>query len=157
WLWPRAAYVHVPFCAHHCGYCDFAVAVGQDHQVDLYLEALVAELARLAEPQPVQTIFLGGGTPSHLSPVQLERLVTLVRRWLIPQPGCESTVEANPDSLTLDKIALLVERGVTRFSLGVQSFQPRLLRVLERTHEPAHVSRAVAALRAHNVQVSLDL
>ena len=63
WLWPRAAYVHVPFCAHHCGYCDFAVAAGQDHLIDLYLDALAAELATLGEPPPVDTLFIGGGTP----------------------------------------------------------------------------------------------
>src|SRR3989454_3864409 len=82
WIWPRAAYVHVPFCAHHCGYCDFAVAAGKDHLIDLYIEALAAELATLGEPQPVQTLFLGGGTPTHLSARQLERLLTEIRHWL---------------------------------------------------------------------------
>ena len=60
WLWPRAAYIHIPFCAHHCGYCDFAVTVGQDQLIDPYLEALAAELAMLEQPQAVQTVFLGG-------------------------------------------------------------------------------------------------
>ena len=73
WLWPRAAYIHVPFCAHHCGYCDFAVAAGQDHLIELYLDALSAELATLGTPQPVETLFLGGGTPTHLSAPQLDR------------------------------------------------------------------------------------
>src|SRR5438270_6876785 len=99
WLWPRAAYVHVPFCAHHCGYCDFAVAVGQDHQIELYLDALAAELATLGSPQPVRTLFLGGGTPTHLNPAQLERLLAAVRRWLPPGEGHEFSVEANPDTL----------------------------------------------------------
>src|SRR3979490_1777304 len=88
WMWPRAAYVHVPFCAHHCGYCDFAVAVGQDHLMDQYLEALAAELATLGQPQPVQTLFLGGGTPTYLEPHRLDRLLTNVTQWLPPVPGC---------------------------------------------------------------------
>src|SRR3954468_3273783 len=89
WLWPRAAYVHVPFCAHHCGYCDFAVAAGQDHLIDRYLDALAAELATLAEPQRVRTLFLGGVTPTHLSARQLERLLTDVVHWLPLNPGYE--------------------------------------------------------------------
>ena len=66
WIWPRAAYIHIPFCAHHCGYCDFAVVAGQDHLMDLYLEALTAELATLGQPQPVHSVFIGGGTPTYL-------------------------------------------------------------------------------------------
>src|SRR6185312_8342885 len=95
WLWPRAAYVHVPFCAHHCGYCDFAVAIGQGHQIDRYLEALSAELCLLGEPQPVQTIFLGGGTPTHLDARRLAQLLSVVRRWLLLEAGHEFSVEAN--------------------------------------------------------------
>src|SRR5947209_18087343 len=86
WLWPRAAYVHVPFCAHHCGYCDFAVVAGQDHRIDEYIDALAAELSTLGTPTPVRTLFLGGGTPTHLSPGQLERLLTAIDRWL-PRTG----------------------------------------------------------------------
>src|SRR5204863_540725 len=82
WLLPRAAYVHVPFCAHHCCYCDFAVAAGQDHLTGAYLDALAAEMATLGRPQPVATLFLGGGTPTHLKPPQLERLLTKVLHWL---------------------------------------------------------------------------
>src|SRR5258708_1737858 len=82
WIWPRAAYVHVPFCAHHGGYCDFAVARGQDHQIDRYLDALEAELATLGEPQHVDTLFLGGGTPTHLDTKRLERLLATVVHWL---------------------------------------------------------------------------
>src|SRR5437762_9496708 len=94
WLWPRAAYVHVPFCAHHCGYCDFAIAVGQDSSIELYLDALDAELATLDSPQPVRTLFLGGGTPTHLGTNQLERLLDSVRRWLPPGAGGEFSIEA---------------------------------------------------------------
>src|SRR5262249_27370177 len=78
WRWPRAAYVHIPFCAHHCGYCDFAIAVGQEGRIDAYLDALAAELATLGEPQPVRSVFLGGGTPTYLSAAQLARLLAAV-------------------------------------------------------------------------------
>src|SRR5262245_65807564 len=87
WLWPQAAYIHVPFCAHRCGYCDFAIAVGQDDLMELYLDALAAELATLGTPQPVETLFLGGGTPTYLGARQLERLLTDVRRRLPPLSG----------------------------------------------------------------------
>src|SRR5262249_14599697 len=99
WLWPRAAYIHVPFCAHHCGYCDFPVAAGKDHLIDRYDDAMNAELATLGGPQPVDTLFLGGGTPTHLAPGPLARLLEAVLRWLPPRPGCEFSIEANPGTL----------------------------------------------------------
>ncbi len=159
WQWPRAAYVHVPFCAHHCGYCDFAVAVGQDHVIELYLDALDAELATLQSPQPVRTVHLGGGTPTHLSAAQLGRLLASIRRWLPLDSNSETefAVEANPDTLDADKVRVLADQGVTRVSLGAQSFHPHLLRVLERQHTPSQVPRAVEAVRRRIPQVSLDL
>jgi oxygen-independent coproporphyrinogen III oxidase len=157
WLWPRAAYVHVPFCAHHCGYCDFAVAVGQDHQIELYLDALSAELATLGSPQPVRTLFLGGGTPTHLSPAQLERLLAAVLRWLPPEGGHEFSVEANPDTLDAERVAVLADHGVTRVSVGAQSFHPHLLRALDRRHAPEEVPAAVERVRRRIAQVSLDV
>src|SRR5207244_5763733 len=98
WLVPRAAYIHVPFCAHHCGYCDFAVAAGQDHLIDRYVDALAADLRMLGEPQPVDTLFLGGGTPTHLDARQLERLLNTIAEWLPLTPGHEFSADANPDS-----------------------------------------------------------
>src|SRR4249919_2149973 len=89
WVWPRAAYVHIPFCAHHCGYCDFAVAVGQDERIDAYLDALETELSRLNEPHPVTTLFFGGGTPTYLPHRPLERLLTMTRCWLPLEVGGE--------------------------------------------------------------------
>jgi oxygen-independent coproporphyrinogen-3 oxidase len=157
WWWPRAAYVHIPFCAHHCGYCDFAIATGADHFVDRYLDALVAELAMLGQPQSVQTIFLGGGTPTHLSVGQLERLLVAVLRWLPPEAGHEFSIEANPNTLDADKVKVLADHGVTRVSLGGQSFHPELLKVLERNHDPADVPRAVSLVKSRIPHVSLDL
>jgi oxygen-independent coproporphyrinogen-3 oxidase len=157
WIEPRSAYVHIPFCAHHCGYCDFAVAAGQDHLIALYLEALAAELAMLGEPRRVRTLFLGGGTPSHLDGRQLRRLFAELDRWLPREPSAEVSLEANPDSFEADKARLLADLGVNRVSLGVQSFDPDVLRVLERQHEPRHVSPAVEAAKRHVGRVSLDL
>lgn len=157
WLWPQAAYIHIPFCAHHCGYCDFAIAVGQDTHIELYLDALETELASLGSPQPVETIFIGGGTPTHLSASPLRRLLDSVRRWLPLRDGGEFSIEANPGTLSPDKIEVLADHGINRISLGAQSFQPRLLRVLERDHSPEDVPRAVENVRRRIGQVSLDL
>lgn len=157
WIWPRSAYVHLPFCAHHCGYCDFAVAVGKDDRRAAYLEALERELRRLGQPQPVETLFFGGGTPTFLTARELETCLGHVLDWLPLRPGHEFSVEANPGSLDDDKIRVLVDHGLTRLSLGCQSFHPELLHVLERDHEPADVGRAVDRLRKHGLVVSLDL
>ena len=190
WLDPRTAYVHVPFCAHHCGYCDFAVTAGNDHLIDLYLEAVAAELATLGTPRPVESIFIGGGTPTHLSADQLRRLLEAVTRWLpfqwavgsgqwaenasqktageqgcslLPTDHCpppavpEFSIEANPDSLTAEKAAVMAAFGVNRVSIGVQSFQPQSLAALDRRHAPEHVGRAVEAVRKHIPALSFDL
>src|SRR5262245_55550869 len=104
WRWPRAAYVHVPFCAHKCGYCDFASLAGVDHLADRYRAAVEREIEMsLVEPQEVETIFVGGGTPTRLDARQLSRLTTIIRRWLIPIRGGEFTVEANPGTLDAEK------------------------------------------------------
>jgi oxygen-independent coproporphyrinogen-3 oxidase len=157
WLWPRAAYLHVPFCAHHCCYCDFAVVAGQDAFADQYLDALASEIATLGQPQPVDTLFLGGGTPTHLAPLQLERLLTTILRWLPPTIGHEFSVEANPATLTADKIAVLAAHGVNRVSLGAQSFHAATLRVLERDHEADDIRRALAEVRRRIDNVTIDL
>jgi oxygen-independent coproporphyrinogen-3 oxidase len=157
WQWPRAAYVHVPFCAHHCGYCDFAIATGQDHQIELYLDALAAELTGLEKPRPVQTLFLGGGTPTHLSPAQLERLLSSILRWLPLAAGGEFSVECNPETLADEKIAVLADHGVNRVSLGAQSFHSAMLKALERSHDPEETGRAVERVRRRIDNLSLDL
>src|SRR4051812_30488277 len=92
WSWPRAAYVHIPFCAHKCGYCDFASLAGVDHLADRYLGALGGGMAMMGEPQEVDTIFVGGGTPTRLEPRQLTVLLDLIRRWFPLAEGGEWTV-----------------------------------------------------------------
>ncbi len=160
WLWPRAAYIHIPFCAHHCGYCDFAVVTGQDHMIDRYVDALGAELATLGQPQPIETIFIGGGTPTYLDSHRLERILREVRRWLPFAATAEEpefTVEANPGSLDADKVAVLADHDITRISLGAQSFHSNLLTTLERDHRPDDVPRAIEIVKRRIPQVSLDL
>jgi oxygen-independent coproporphyrinogen-3 oxidase len=158
WQWPRAAYVHIPFCAHKCGYCDFASLAGVDHLADRYLAALEREMATgLGCPREVDTIFIGGGTPTRLDAPQLARLTGIIRRWLVRAPGAEWTVEANPGTLDAEKADILAEAGVDRVSLGAQSFRPESLQVLERHHGRPEVEQAVAIVRPRFPRWSLDL
>jgi oxygen-independent coproporphyrinogen-3 oxidase len=157
WVWPRAAYVHIPFCAHKCGYCDFASLAGVDHLADRYLTALEREMAMMGEPQEVETIFIGGGTPTRLDAAGIDRLLAMVRRWYPLAAGGEWTVEANPGTLDEEKAEVLVSGGVNRVSLGAQSFHPELLRTLERNHAPEAVAHALDLVRPRFPFWSLDL
>ncbi len=147
-------YIHLPFCAHRCGYCDFVTAVGKHGDHGPYADALLAELAlerELLAPE-LETIFLGGGTPTFTMPDAFERL-------LVGLPdAAEVTVEANPETVTAELAALLRRNRVNRVSLGAQSFQPHLLEVLDRVATPDDVRRAVYLLRdAGFDNLSLDL
>ena len=157
WIWPRAAYVHIPFCAHKCGYCDFASLAGADHLSERYLDALERELATIGQPNEVDTIFVGGGTPTRLDARALARLVAMIRRWFPLATGGEWTVEANPGTLDEEKADVLASGGVNRVSLGAQSFQPALLQALERNHAPEEVARALEWVRPRFPQWSFDL
>jgi oxygen-independent coproporphyrinogen III oxidase len=156
-LTPAAAYVHIPFCAHHCGYCDFAVTAGNDHLATLYLEALGMELATLGKPATMTTLFIGGGTPTYLPPQQLQTLTDLLRRWLPVKPGGEWSIEATPETIDDARVEILCSAGVNRVSLGVQSFQGHLLTRLDRIHQPHHVRPAIDRLTRAGLEVSLDL
>jgi putative oxygen-independent coproporphyrinogen III oxidase len=150
----RHLYVHLPFCVHRCGYCDFVTVVGREGQHGAYVDALLTELELEADhlAPSLETIFLGGGTPTFTRPAELDRLLAG-----LPQAE-EMTVEANPETVTADLAALLRERGVNRVSLGAQSFQPHLLATLERRAGPGDVRRAFYYLRdAHFDNISLDL
>lgn len=154
---PRAAYVHVPFCAHRCGYCDFTLVARRDDLIEDYLRAIERELSGLEVPRPVETLFFGGGTPTHLDPSQLHRLFRTVGAWLPVEQGGEVSVEANPAGLTDEKIDVLAAAGVNRVSLGVQSFSPPLLAVLERDHREPDIVSAVERLERRITNVGLDL
>lgn len=154
---PRSAYIHVPFCAHRCGYCNFTLIARRPDLVERYLQALERELSWLETPRPVDTLFIGGGTPTYLSPAQLARMLTMVLAWFKPAGGHEFTVEANPGDLDADRIAVFADCGVTRLSLGAQSFDETKLRTLERAHSPADIKAGVALARSPLMSVSLDL
>jgi oxygen-independent coproporphyrinogen-3 oxidase len=150
----RHLYVHLPFCASRCGYCDFVTVVERQGRHGAYVDALLAELAleRDALAPRLESVFLGGGTPTLTERRELARLL----RALLPAE--EVTVEANPETVTPALARFLRNCGVTRVSLGAQSFQPRLLSVLERRAGPDDVRRAVYALRdAKFDNISLDL
>jgi putative oxygen-independent coproporphyrinogen III oxidase len=160
---PFGVYLHVPFCAARCGYCDFNTYTGLQHLQPGFVDAAVAEL-RLAGQvlgagtPPVETVFVGGGTPTLLPPEQLARLLRAVDDELGLAPGAEVTTEANPDSVDVRSLATLREAGFTRISFGMQSAVPGVLRVLDRTHTPGRPQAAVAeAVTAGFEQVSLDL
>lgn len=131
--------------------------MGRDGRIDAYLDALEREMSRLETVRPIATLFLGGGTPSHLSPPQQERLFGILARRLSVEPGGEVTLEANPDDVTAEKASLWREHGVTRLSLGAQSFNAKLLHALERRHRVEHVAQAVERARRADLEVSLDL
>ena len=148
-------YVHLPFCAHRCGYCDFVTVTRRDGSEHAgYVDALLTELALEGEHLAVEpdTIFLGGGTPTFTEPAALARL-------LAGLPAArEVTVEANPETITPALAELLREHGVNRVSLGAQTFQPHLLETLERRATPETVRAAVPILRSAGFDnVSLDL
>lgn len=154
---PQAAYVHVPFCRHRCGYCDFTLVARRDDLIEPYLTALQTELQTLGEPRAIDTLFLGGGTPTYLPPRELERLMHLLRKWFRLEPGYEFSVEANPSGLDAERIAILTAAGVNRVSLGVQSFDARHLETLERDHQADDVRQAVESLRPSIGNLSIDL
>jgi len=150
----RHLYVHLPFCAHRCGYCDFVTLVGRREGHGAYVDALLAELELENDvlDGTVETVFLGGGTPTFTEPRELERLLRAL------PAAAEVTVEANPETVTPELAALLRDAGVTRVSLGAQSFDRGLLDVLERRAAPEDVRRAFYHLRdACFDNISLDL
>ena len=154
---PRAAYIHVPFCAHRCGYCDFTLVAGRDDLIEGYLSAIEIELRGLEQRQSVDTLFLGGGTPTHLSAKQLARLMGLLLHWFELADGWEFSVEANPAGLEADKIDVLADAGVNRVSLGLQSFDADMLNLLQRDHRKAEILQAVQRLRNRVDNISFDL
>lgn len=159
----RHVYVHVPFCRRRCVYCDFAIAVRRVVPADRYLAAVRRELAhRIASDdwnaEPLETLYLGGGTPSLLPPDGLAELVEGVLDAVAAPVGVEITVEANPDDVTPAAAAHWVRAGVNRVSLGVQSFAGAVLEWMHRTHDAASAGEAARILRDAGVRsLSADL
>ncbi|MCI2240092.1 radical SAM family heme chaperone HemW [Paenibacillus sp. TRM 82003] len=159
-------YLHVPFCAVRCGYCDFntytATELGGGGSQAAYAGTAAAEVALAARvlgpaARPASTVFFGGGTPTLLPAADLAAMLGAVRERFGLEPGAEVTTEANPDSVTPEALAVLAAAGFTRVSFGVQSAVPHVLAVLDRTHDPRRVPDAVRWAREAGLDVSLDL
>lgn len=151
----RSLYIHIPFCNRICTYCDFNKFLIENQPVDAYIDALIRELDMIDEKE-IYTVFIGGGTPTALSLVQLERLLKFVTEKFII--NSEFTVEANPDELTTEKIEIMKRYGVNRLSLGVQTFNNRLLQSLGRTHVESDIKRAVDDANRLGIEsISIDL
>ena len=153
----RHAYVHVPFCRHRCGYCDFTLVAGRDDLFDDYFTALGIELKRLSQPIELDTLYLGGGTPTHLGPDGVKRLFSEFHDALQPSPVAEVTIEANPLDVTEAMIEAFHACGINRVSLGVQSLNSITLEKLDRDHRESDVRRVMDLLRESDLTVSVDL
>jgi oxygen-independent coproporphyrinogen-3 oxidase len=153
----RHVYVHVPFCARRCSYCDFSIAVRRSTPVEEYLAALQMEL-ELAQPAEVDTIYFGGGTPSRLGGDGVARMLDVVRDRYTPAPAAEITLEANPENVSSEAAAAWLRAGVNRLSIGAQSFDDRVLTWMHRTHTAAAIASAVRCAREAGFgSISLDL
>lgn len=156
-------YVHVPFCARRCSYCDFAIAVRRVIPVAEYVDAITKELATRfggAEIGPLSTVYLGGGTPTKLGPDGVSRLLDAIRGTpgLTIQPGAELTLEANPEDVSRESAVEWARAGVNRLSMGVQSFHAVTLAWMHRTHDVEAADRAMAAARTAGIDnISMDL
>ena len=154
-------YIHLPFCARKCRYCDFPSWAGEEARIPAYVDALILELRErtAAYGRPAaETVFLGGGTPSLLPPAELTRLLAAVREACAVAPGAEITGEANPGTLTPAWLEAAVQGGVNRLSLGMQAAQPELLRMLGRIHGPEAAGESVRMAREAGIRnISLDL
>jgi oxygen-independent coproporphyrinogen-3 oxidase len=156
WPTPRSAYIHVPFCRHRCGYCNFSVVVNREDLTRRYLQAVDLELAALNRPT-VDTVFIGGGTPTHLDLISLDRLLAMIQRRFALNANVEWTIEANPEDITDAKLDLIIDYGVNRVSLGVQSFNDQKLGQLERGHRANSARQVIETVAAKIPNVSIDL
>ena len=158
---PRHVYVHVPFCARRCVYCDFSIAVRRDVPVSEYVSAIGRELQIRFEGQghwSASTLYLGGGTPSRLGAAGVGRLIETLTKRVEFTPDAEVTLEANPDDVTAHAAAAWRDAGINRLSIGAQSFDDGVLSWMHRTHGSAQIARAIEAARVAGIEdISLDL
>ena len=157
----KSLYIHIPFCDQICSYCDFPKVFAKHQNTDAYLDALIAELeiyAQTVDLKGLKTLYLGGGTPTALSTEQLDRLFCYLKSIISFDPLVEVSIEANPDSLNDDaKIESLRKNGVTRISLGVQTFNPNHLKILERTHSARDVCELISKLAIAGFEINVDM
>jgi len=154
-------YIHIPFCRSKCDYCDFYSLAGRDDRMDQYQKALLShikETAPLAQDFPVDTIYIGGGTPSYYGAKRLKELLGVIRKLYKAEKDAEVTVECNPDSVDVKSLKILRKAGVNRLSMGMQSANACELERIHRIHTPQQVNEAATAARkAGFTNLSLDL
>ena len=153
----RSVYVHVPFCAHRCPYCNFTLIAGRPDLHEAYLDAIELELSTLPDVLEIDTLFFGGGTPTELNCQQLDRLFSIVQNKFQLLGDGEFSIEANPKDITSGLLEVIKRHGVNRVSLGAQSFDNHKLKVLGRDHQAIHIHQAMELLVPKVDSVSLDL
>ncbi|MCQ6278163.1 radical SAM family heme chaperone HemW [Bacillus sp. EB600] len=157
----KSAYIHIPFCEHICHYCDFNKVFLQGQPVDEYLKALEQEIIltyKQYKEDELETIFVGGGTPTALNEKQLDRLCKTIRNNLPMSERVEFTFEANPGDLSHEKLQIVKDAGVNRISLGVQTFNDELLKQIGRAHRASDVYRSIADIKEIGFEnISIDL
>ena len=154
----RSAYVHIPFCSSVCPYCDFAVVAGAEHMIDRYVDAVVTEIEMSPAWDPLDSVYFGGGTPSHVPPLALGRILSTIEARHGLRPEAEISLEANPEDFTEGRAIELRRLGFNRVSFGAQSFDGAVLEALGRRHGPDQIVSSVAAARgAGMLSVSVDL
>lgn len=152
-----SVYIHIPFCNNICSYCDFSKVYYNKDYVDKYLNSLKKEIQERYNKKTVKTLYIGGGTPSALSVLELTKLFEILKTFNLSN-NVEFTMEANPDSLTLEKIKLMKTNKVNRVSLGVQSFDQNNLNYLNRTHNKKDVLNCINLLKSNNItNINIDL
>jgi len=155
---PRHLYVHVPFCARRCAYCDFSIAVRKVTPVDEYIDALKREISLRETGGSLSTVYLGGGTPSRLADAGVASVITLIRDRFPLDPDAEITIEANPDDVTMASATAWRAAGINRVSLGIQSFDDSTLRWMHRVHDSRTARNSYETLRSAGFDnISVDL
>lgn len=153
----KSVYIHIPFCTNICTYCDFSKLFYNEDIVNKYLNALNNEIQKCYKGEKIKTIYIGGGTPSSLSTSQLEQIFKILKIFNITK-NCEFTVECNPENMNEEKVKLFEEYGVNRVSIGVQSFNNKILNTLGRNHTNEQVYHLIKQLKKHNIyNINIDL
>lgn len=157
----KGLYIHIPFCDHICTYCDFPKLITKGQRHEDYIQALLIELKHYEKQigfHQLQSIYIGGGTPTALSVKQIQPLFDYLHQSINMNQILEFSIEANPENLTEEKVKYLLSQGISRFSLGVQTFDETLLKRIGRQHGSEHVQQAVATLKANGMHnINLDL
>lgn len=155
----KAIYIHIPFCAKKCYYCDFTSYVGRDEEINSYLDSLEKEMdLYMDKKEDIYSIFIGGGTPSLLSPDQLDRLFVIIEKKVNLESLCEYTIESNPGTLTRDKLRTMKKHGVNRLSMGLQAVQDKHLKFMGRIHDMDQFVESFELARQEGLEnINVDL